>query len=74
MELKKQDIRLNCFSTDYKKLVEVKMTERIEKINALAMVLSALKDTYVKNRDDKDEMVQIASKLLRKELLELEKE
>ena len=50
------------------------MTERIEKINALAMVLSALKDTYVKNRDDKDEMVQIASKLLRKELLELEKE
>lgn len=50
------------------------MTERIEKINSLAKVLSALKDTYVKDRDDKDEMVQISSRLLIKELRALEKE
>jgi hypothetical protein len=55
--------------------VEVKeMSERIETINSLANVLSALKDTFIKDRDDKDEMVQIASKLLRKELIALELE
>ena len=50
------------------------MNERIEKISALAKVLTALKDTYVKDRDDKDEMVQITSKILIKELRILEKE
>ena len=50
------------------------MSERIEKINALSKVLSALKDTFVKDRDDKDEMVQIASRLLMHELKELDKE
>ncbi len=50
------------------------MSERIEKINALSGVLSALKDTYIKDRDDKDEMIQIASKMLLKELKALERE
>ena len=50
------------------------MSTRIETINALAGVLSSLKDTFVKDRDDKDEMVQIASTLLAKELRALEKE
>jgi len=50
------------------------MSERIEKINALSKVLSALKDTYVKDRDDKDQMVQIASRLLKKELEALERD
>ena len=49
------------------------MSETIEKISALAQVLSALKDTFVKDRDEKDEMILITSKLLIKELRALEK-
>ena len=50
------------------------MSERIETINALASVLTSLKDTFIKDRDEKDEMIQIASKLLIKELRALEQD
>ena len=40
----------------------------VEKLNAMANVLSAMKDTYFPDRSEKDEIVKKASKIILEEL------
>jgi len=50
------------------------MNDRIETIDALANVLSAIKDSFIPDRNIKDDIVRIASDLLVDQLKELQKE
>jgi len=43
-------------------------TESVDKINAMAAVLASVKEVFIKNRDKKDEIIELASSILLKEL------
>jgi hypothetical protein len=53
---------------DYKRWRKM---EQIEKINALAAVLTSIKDVFIPDRNVKDEIVKISSDLLLLELKDL---